>query len=364
MNSYPFGRILLVSSALALTPILNAQAPAAAPAKAAAPAADPVAEAAFDAFFKLRDQQGAVPSAERFDQLIKSGIPLLEKYPKNRRTGNVIGKLGDVALGINDKKLLPLRDVWFSQLNFAIITARQQASDDDGKAAVMALAAANANAQARLIGDKDSIEAAREKIDALAGQPGGDRFIADHEMGFVEVIKGRNPAMAEKLVTQLKDHKNKTLAARAADELRIMEVRKAPFDLKFTSVDGKPFDAVALRGKKAIFLHYWSVDNEASVKEFDSLKDKYFEQRERVEIVSVNLDPAEKREAVDKVLKDKKVKWPQLVEGLGVKSEPAARINVRSAPNGAMIDRAGILAVPRARAWQLEGELKKMGFKF
>ena len=33
-------------------------------------------------------------------------------------------------------------------------------------------AAANANAQARLIGDKDSLEAAREKIDALAAQPG------------------------------------------------------------------------------------------------------------------------------------------------------------------------------------------------
>ena len=170
--------------------------------------------------------------------------------------------------------------------------------------------------------------------------------------------------MAEKLVTQLKDHKNKTLASRATDELRIMEVRKTPFDLKFTSADGKPFDAAALRGKKAVFLHYWSVDNEASVKEFDALKDKYFEQRERVEIVSVNLDPAEKREAVDKVIKDKKVKWPQLVEGLGMKSEVAARINIRSVPNGAMLDRAGMLAVPRARAWQLDGELKKMGFKF
>jgi hypothetical protein len=359
MNTYSFGRVLLVSSALALTPALNAQAPAAAPAKA-----DPVAEAAFDAFFKLRDQQGAVPSAERFDQLIKSGMPLLTKYPKNRRAGNVVGKLGDVAQGINDKKLLPLRDVWFSQLNFAIINARQSAEDDDGKAAVMAVAAANANAQARLIGDKDSFEAAREKIDALAAQPGGDRFIADQEMNFVEVLKMRNPPMAEKVVVQLKNHKNKTLAARATDELRIMEVRKTPFELKFTSADGTAFDAVALRGKKAIFLHYWSVDNEASVKEFDALKEKYFEQRQRVEIVSVNLDPAEKREAVDKVIKDKKVKWPQLVEGLGVKSEVAARINIRSAPNGAMLNQAGMLAVPRARAWQLEAELKKMGFKF
>ena len=364
MITHSLFRVLILSSLVSVCPALLAQAPAAASAKAAAPASDPVAEAAFDAFFKLRDQPGAVPSPERFDQLIKSGVPLLAQYPKNRRAGTVVGKLGDVAQGINDRKLLPLRDVWFSQLNFAIINARQSATDDDGKAAVMALAAANANAQARLIGDKDSLEAAREKIDALAAQPGGDRFIADQEMNFVEVIKGRSPAMAEKLVTQLKDHKNKTLASRATDELRIMEVRKTPFDLKFTSVDGKPFDAVALRGKKAVFLHYWSVDNEASVKEFDALKDKYFEQRERVEIVSVNLDPAEKREAVDKVIKDKKVKWPQLVEGLGMKSEVAVRINIRSVPNGAMLDRAGMLAVPRARAWQLDGELKKMGFKF
>jgi hypothetical protein len=100
------------------------------------------------------------------------------------------------------------------------------------------------------------------------------------------------------------------------------------------------------------------------VKEFDVLKEKYFEQRERVEIVSVNLDPAEKRPAVDKVIKDKKVKWPQLVDGSGMKAEVAARINIRSVPNGAMLDRAGMLTVPRARAWQIDTELKKMGFKF
>ncbi len=364
MNTSSLVRVLIASTSLGLSPILLAQTPAAASAKAAAPAADPAAEAAFDAFFKLRDQRDAVPSAERFDQLIKSGVPLLAKYPKNRRATSVVARLGDVAQGIGDKKLIPLRDVWFSQLNFAIVGARQEAADDDGKTAILALAAANANAQARVIGDKDAFEVAREKIDTLAAAPGGDRFLVDQEMNFLETLRLRNPGAAEKQVVKLKEHKNKNLAARATDEARIIEARKAPFELKFTSVDGTAFDAASVRGKKGIYLHYWSVDNEPSVKEFDALQEKYFDQKQRVEIVSVNLDPAEKREAVEKVIKGKKVKWPQLVEGLGMKSEPAVRLNVRSAPNGAMLDKAGLLVSPRVRAHQLESELRKMGFKF
>jgi len=131
-----------------------------------------------------------------------------------------------------------------------------------------------------------------------------------------------------------------------------------------TTLDGKAFDAAALRGKKALFLFFWSADNESSVKELETLKEIYFEHRERLEIVSVNLDSADNRAKVDAVLKDKKMKWPQLVEGVGIKSETAARINVRGAPNGALIDKAGMLVLPRARAWQLVGALKAMGFKF
>ena len=149
-----------------------------------APVADPAAEAAFDVFFKLRDEKGAVPSAARFDALIKAGVPLLAQYPKNRRAGTVIGRLSDVAQSINDKKLLPFRDLWFSNLNLAVINARQAAEDEDSRAAFLALAAGNANAQGRLIGDKDAMEMAREKIDTLAAAPGGRRFLAEQEMTY------------------------------------------------------------------------------------------------------------------------------------------------------------------------------------
>ncbi len=356
-------RVLLSLTALSLLAGLHAQAPAP-KAPAAAPAADPAAEAAFDAFFKLRDQKDVPPSGARFNQIIKAGLPLVAKYPKNRRTPEVIRRLTDVASGFNDKATVPLRDVWFSNLKLEILNVPGDPLDDDGRAALLAVGAANANAEARLSRDKETVEKAREKIDELAAAPDGKRFLADAEMGFIEVIKTRNPDAAEKLARKLTEHPDKGLAGRATDEVRIMDARKTPFDLKATLPDGKAFDAAALRGKKAVFVFFWSADNEASVKELDALKEIYFEHRERLEIVGVNLDTAENRAKADQVIKDKKLKWPQIIEGEGAKSATAARINVRSAPNGALLDKNGMLVLPRARAWQLVGELKRMGFKF
>jgi len=360
MKKSSFSRVLFSLFALSLSAGLHAQAPAP---KAAAPA-DPAAEAAFDAFVKVRDQQGVAPSAKRFDQIIKAGLPVLAKYPKHRRASEVIRRLTDVAQGFNDKATVPLRDVWFSQLKFEILHVPDDSLDDDGRAALAALKAANANAEARLSRDKETVEAARDKVDSLASTPGGARFLADQEMGFVEVLKAHNPPAAEKQVRALMAHADKGLAGRAADELRIMELRKAPFELTFTMADGKPFDAATLRGKKALYLHFWSADNESSVKEFAALSEIYFEHRERLEIVSVNLDPAEKRAQAEKVLKDSRAKWPQLVEGAGLKSGTATRLNVRSSPNGSLVDQKGLLVMPRARAWQIVGTLKNMGFKF
>jgi hypothetical protein len=191
-------RVLFAFIALALVAGLHAQAPAT---KATtAPVADPAAEAAFDAFFKVRDQKDVAPTSARFNQMIKAGLPLLVKYPKHRRAPEVIRRLTDVASGFNDKATVLLRDVWFSTLRLELLNVpADPLDDDDGRAALLALSAANANAEARLSREKETVEKTREKIDELAVAPGGKRFLADQEMGFIEVIKTRNPDAAEKL---------------------------------------------------------------------------------------------------------------------------------------------------------------------
>ena len=365
MKSFPsLPRVLIATLALSCASHLQAQAPAAKAPAAKAPAGDPVADAAYDAFLKLRNQSGVAWDAKRFDELLKAGLPPLAKYPKHRRAGEVIGKLTDIAQGFNDKTTFPQRDVWFSKVKMAVLNVPEDGLTDDSRAALAALQAANACAEARLSRDKDTVETAREKVDSLATMPGGMRFLADQEMNFVEVLKVHNPPAAEKQVKKLMEHADKGIAGRAGDELRIMEIRKAPFELKFTNVDGKAFDAATLRGKKALYIFFWSADHEGSVKSFEALKEIYFEHRERIEIVAVNLDSAENRAKVDQVLKDTRVKWPQMIEGMGGKSETAARVNVRSPNNAVLVDQRGWLALPRAGSWQIVGELRRMGFKF
>jgi len=194
--------------------------------------------------------------------------------------------------------------------------------------------------------------------------PGGTRFLADQEMNFVEVLKVQiacgGEAGEEADGARGQRHRGPRRRKRTAHDGN----PEAPSELKFTNVDGKAFDAATLRGKKALYILFWSADHEGSVKSFEALKEIYFEHRERLEIVAVNLDSAENRAKVDQVLKDTRVKWPQMIEGMGGKSETAARVNVRGPNNAVLVDQRGWLALPRAGSWQIVGELRRMGFKF
>lgn len=315
-------------------------------------------DVAADAFFKLRDNKEAKPTPERIQQVLKTGLGFITEFPAHGRTGAVISSLATFGATLNDKSQAALRDYWRAQVGYQVINLRMGASDEL-RAALAALDAANAAAEAREKFNRENLAKLREKIDALAGLPGGDRFLSAQEKEYLELLKATNPDAAEAHAKKLADHKDKRVAGMARDELNLMEARKQPVDIKFTALDGRAVDLAGFR-KKAVVLYFWSVANENSVKDLDLIREVQGAHRNVLEVVTVNYDAAADRAKVEQLVKDKKIKWPVHFDGRGKENETWARLNVRNVPTLVLIYPDGMLANASLRANRLEAEIKKM----
>ncbi len=300
------------------------------------------AKSAYDETLKTLDQKASPPSAAQNQTIIKSTFATLEAYPTHNRARDLIRRLHDYA-GEIDKKQRPIISDWFLQTRLALVDQLyKEGLNPKQLAALHAADAALATSEVRFNRSQENLRAAREKLDALSAKPETKRFIADREMAFYETVKLFNPAGATKIINALSQHADPDLAKRAQDELRILELQKAPFALTFTDHNGKPFDSAKLLNKKALFLHFWSVKKEASMKAFEGLSDIAGEFPDLV-IIGINLDDEADRPAVLEAIKKRKAKWPHSIEGKGLENSVAARLNIREASaGGALFNAKGI----------------------
>ena len=326
------------------------------------PAQKSAADLASDEFFKLRESRAAAPNEARFDQVIKMGIAFLEAYPEHARAPVVVAALATFGATMPDPKLASHRIAYMGRLNSAIIDFRYKA--DLSPAALTAAAALDAAArdyEVRVDFSRENLQGLREKIDALTPLPGSGRFLVDRERSFVEILtKGMSPSAGERQLRKLTQHPDPGVAAMARDDLNIVEVRKAPYELKFTALDGKECDVAQLRGK-VVALVFWSTANEASTKSLAAVKAVHADYRKQgFEVVGVSFDKAEQRDQLVKFVADNKVTWPVHFDGKEEQNEWAAKLNVRRVPSLVLFNQKGFLVANNLRADRLEGEVKKL----
>jgi peroxiredoxin len=338
------------------------------------------ADVAYDAFMALRNDKEAKPTAARFQALSKAGVDFVADNPKHRQAGSVIARLQDFAgtlTGENKK----MRTAWFAQVQLdAVNKTFDDKLTDDGRAALAAIEAATLEGESREYGaaaqendSKKPAEAAakkrqfgeamqkwRAKIDALAEMPGGGRFLKDREAGFTEFLKIVNPTAAEKHLNKLAQHKDKDVAKWANEELNLLAVRKQPYELKFTAVDGREIDFAQLRGK-VVYLVFWSLSSKGYTDELENLKDAYAEYgRKYFEVIAVNYDKEADREKVLAALKQQKVKWPVYFDGKGDQNEFGKKLNVKNLPAGFLFDKEGYLVKHNVRMRSAGGDVGKL----
>ena len=309
--------LLTLVTALALPGLMLAQ--GAKEKKAPPPKSE--ADLAVDEFYKARDAQGAKQGQAQFQKVIAAGIAVLEKYPSHRRAVDVVNDLGNYAskkLPLNDKALAPLRAVYVSQLQYEALNARYKESlPEESKAAIAALAASAADAEARDNINKQTIETLREKIDALAEVPGAGRFLAARERSFFQILAFQSPARGEEFLRRLAEHPVKPVADMAKAELAVVELKKAPFELKFTGLDGIETDFTKLRGKVAA-LYFWSTTNGNSTRNFEHLRALSSSYKKRgLEIVTVSLDKADDKAKLERWVKDNRLNFPVYFDATG-----------------------------------------------
>jgi peroxiredoxin len=329
--------------------VVLAQAPGAKGEKKA-PAPKTPADLALDAFNKVRGEAGPKDQA-RFAKVIAAGMAYLTEFPTHGSAAGAINNLAFYASSF-DKKQPALKTAYVSLLKFEVTNAKyKDGVTDNAKAALAAVDAAAADFEVREVFNAANLSALREKIDALAEIPGGGRFLAERERSYLNVMTyAGGAANAEKHATKLLEHKEKAVKDMGREELNLLEVKKAPYDLKFTALDGKPVDFAQLRGK-VVALYFWSSTNKASTDRFDSqqnsLKQIYSDYRKKgFEVVTVSYDKEEDREKLTKFIKDNKIPWPVYFDGKQAKNSFSPKLNVYSVPRLYVFDQKGILQTP------------------
>jgi hypothetical protein len=348
--------IIALFASLILAGALLAQAPA-----PKAPAARPAGDVAGDAFYKIYNDKEAKLSQERFTQVIAPGLDFLIKFPTHWRANTVIRDLAYFGDSIRDKKLAAYRGAYVAQLKYEVTTLRyKDGVSNDGKAVLAAVEVAAVDFEVREAPSRDAVNGLREKLDGLAGTPGGGRFLPDREKSYVEILtRGVSPAAGEAHLRKLLTHADKGVAGMARTELNIVEVRAKPYDLKFTAMDGKAVDIGALRGK-VVALVIWSGTSAGTVTMIDQVKQAHSFFKKNVEVVGVSFDKEVDREKLTKFIKDNKISWPVHFDGKDGKTDWAAKLNVSKAPAIVLFDKKGIFVRNNQNAAQLEGEFKRL----
>jgi thiol-disulfide isomerase/thioredoxin len=149
------------------------------------------------------------------------------------------------------------------------------------------------------------------------------------------------------------------LAAKAAGAKRRLESVGKPLVLKGKTIEGKPFDLAASKGK-VVLVHYWATWCEPCKQDLEtirSLQAKYG--KDGFTPVGVNLDntPAE---VTAYLRSEKSLPWPQVYEQGGLEGRLATEMGILTLPTMFLIGKDGKVANRNIHAGELDAELKKI----
>ncbi len=144
-----------------------------------------------------------------------------------------------------------------------------------------------------------------------------------------ELSKSNVPAVAE------------LASSRLASAKMMAELKAKPLDLKFKAFDGSEVDLQKLRGK-VVLIDFWATWCGPCMAELPSVLKAYEQYKEKgFEIIGISLD--EDSAELTRVLKTKKITWPQYFDGKGWENPYAKKYGIEGIPTMWLVNKAGMV---------------------
>ena len=351
-------------------PTIVPAAPSPAPAAAAAPAPDPAAEVArlktADELFGYIDKRATIEDIQPDDAL-----PREEQITQVRKL--VDAKIAALQPAIDRfLKEFPKdpRHYEVSLQRVFFLKDAESISDEEAAKTIREVAAApdatpNARHRARGVLLQNSLE----ELNPTAGlTPALEKELSDYEKDFpddeagkdlvglrIRLLQATAPDKLNATLETLTKSPNKASADAARDRLALLT---QPLELKFDSVtDDQPVDLAKLRGKVVLldFWATWCAPCMAKLPEIQKINEKYKDKG--FQIVGISLD--QDKAALLKVVKAKKMDWPEYFDGKGFENAVGARFGIQQIPTAWLVDRQG-LAHSVSEDADLEAEIAKL----
>jgi peroxiredoxin len=307
-------------------------------------------DVAYDALRKLYDDKEASSNQERVNELSKAGLDFVQNHPRHKEINRVL----DYMIQLKDQfKSKPvLRGVYYTQVQSALLTPLfDDKTPAEVRPVLLALDTGMSEGMFRFAtANQDTFATWQDKVLAQMKEPSHENLLRNRVAAFYEVTAQITPRQAPKFLEEALELKDRPTLNWARAMKRYSEMRAAPFELKFTSIDGKPVDISEHRGK-LVCLVFWSASHEKLAQDFDKLAENInLIGGKQCPVITICIDLEEDREKVLAAIKKQRIKWPVHFDGKGTDSDLCKKLNVSDKKKLTMLllDKKGILTLPPA----------------
>ncbi len=203
-------------------------------------------------------------------------------------------------------------------------------------------------------------EAQQAMINSLAERfPDGEQAPA-LQRSFLQQLSQDRPEKVPAILEQIRNSPHPQIRALARGQLRLIEARHTPVQMRFTALDGREVDLRQLRGK-VVVIDFWASWCQPCIKEMPELKRLYEEHhREGLEVIGISLDKAGDRSKLLRLIDNLGLPWPQHFDGRGRDNRYAVQFGVTGIPKALVLDRSGILVSDNLRGNLLAQQIKQL----